>query len=155
MSYNISTVSAADGKVGVINVNKVITQTAAGIKALKVIDQRKKEMENKLTPERMELEELQNSIKKKRSMLSKEKLQKLNSELENKGRAFQNKMRAASAELKQFQDEEISPIIKLISEYGKKHKYALILESNTGIIYYDKAVDITDTLIKEVDKSMK
>jgi Skp family chaperone for outer membrane proteins len=39
-------------------------------------------------------------------------------------------------------------------KYGEKNGYTAILDSKNGVIYHDPAIDVSDIIIKELNKSM-
>jgi len=57
-----------------------------------------------------------------------------------------------------MQDKELEPILKslenVVVKYGKDNGYTAIMDSKSGIVYFDKAVDISDVVVKELNKAM-
>jgi outer membrane protein len=152
------TVSAAEIKIGVMNGQKVLSTCAAGVKAKAKIDEKMKGFQEKFTAEQQALVELQNEVEKKSSAWSKEKKDEKVLELNKKQRDLQTKQEDARAEMKLLQDSEVQPIIKAIQaelgKFGKAHGYTVILEAYGGVQYYEDAIEVTDAIIKELDKSM-
>ncbi len=159
LTFHTGSANAADVKVGIMNVQKVLVKCAAGVKAKAKFDVKVKEVESKFKEEQDALVALQSEIEKKSSIWSKEKKDEKMLEFKKKRRDYQTKTEDARLEMKQLQDKELDPILKalekVVTEYGKKHSYTFILESKSGLVYFDEANDISDELIKELDKSMK
>ncbi len=158
LSVNVGAVNAADVKVGIMNVQKVLVKCTAGAKAKETFDKKIKEVESKFKKEQDALVALQGEIEKKSSIWSKEKKEEKVLEFKKMRREFQSKTEDARLEMKQLQDKELEPILKamekVVADYGKEHNFTMILESKSGIVYFNEAVDISDDLIKEMDKSM-
>ena len=73
-------------------------------------------------------------------------------------REFQAKTDDARYELKQLQDKELEPILKalegVVEKFGKSNGYTAIFDSKNGVIYFDHAIDVTDQIVSELNKSM-
>ncbi|MCG6930089.1 MAG: OmpH family outer membrane protein [Desulfofustis sp.] len=151
-------VSAADMKIGVMNVQKVLVESVSGKSAKAKFDDKMQELQNKFKTEEDELIAMQKDIEKKSSAWSEETKQTKAREFQKKRRELQDKSEDARFELKTLQDKELAPILKalegVVTEYGKKNGYTMILDSKSGVVYFSEAVDITDQLVKELDAAM-
>ncbi len=60
--------------------------------------------------------------------------------------------------MKQLQDKELEPILKslekVVETYGKDQGYTMILDSKNGVIFFDKTIDLSDSIVKLLDKAM-
>ncbi len=153
---------AADGtglKIGIMNVQKVLVQSDAGLKAKKVFEKRKTELEAQFATDQKKLEEMQAEIEKKTSVWPKETKEEKILEFNKMRRDLQTKTKDASMEMKMLQDKELEPIIKelekVVDAFGEKEGYSIILDSKNGVVFYAKAYDISDALIAELNKVMK
>lgn len=148
----------AETKIGVMNVQKIITLCDAGKDAKVRFEERMKELQGKFKTEQDELVNLQKEIEKKSSAWSEEKKTEKAREFQKLRRELQAKNEDANFELKQLQEKELQPILKalegVVSEYGKKNGYTAILDAKGGVIYSDKSIDISDALVKELNKAM-
>ena len=149
---------AAEMKVGVMNVQKVLVNSVAGKAAKEKFDQKMGDLQAKFKAEEQELVELQGEIEKKSSAWSEETKQVKVREFQKKRRELQEKSDDARFELKTLQDKELAPILKalegVVATFGEQYGYTLILDSKGGVIYFTEAVDITNQLIKELDATM-
>ncbi|TKB06725.1 OmpH family outer membrane protein [Desulforhopalus sp. IMCC35007] len=149
---------AADLKLGVMNVQKIIVECKAGKAAKERFDVKMKGLQSSFKEEEADLKNLQEEIKKKSSAWSEEKKAEKVREFQKNGRELQAKTEDARFEMKQLQDKELEPILKsleqVVEKYGKDQGYMMILDSKNGVIYFDKAVDITETIVKLLDKAM-
>ncbi len=154
-----SAVMAAEVKIGVMNVQKILSGSKAGKKAKEKLDARAKELRKDFKKDEDELKALQQEIEKKDSVWSKEvKTEKIR-ELNKKRRAFKAKTDDASFEMRQLQGKELEPVIKKLDEvvkkFGEKNGYTVILdEMRSGVLFLDKSTSVTEQLIKELDKAM-
>ena len=149
---------AAEMKVGVMNVQKVLVTSVSGKAAKVIFDQKMQDLQSKFKAEEQELVDMQTEIEKKSSAWSEETKQVKVREFQKKRRELQEKSEDARFELKTLQDKELAPILKalegVVEGFGKKNGYTLILDSKGGVIFYSSAVDITDQLVTELDAVM-
>ncbi len=158
---SLSAVAADKGaiKIGVMNVQKVLVQSEPGQKAKAVFEKKKGELEAQFAEDRKAIDELKKEIEKKSSVWSKEKKDEKVVEFNKMRRDLQTKTEDGRMEMKRLQDKELEPIIKtletVVDDYGAKNGFSAILDSKNGVVYFDKAFDISDDLIKELNKAMK
>ena len=154
----INTGFAADFKIGVMNVQRIIVSCSAGKEAKIRFEQKMKDLQSKFKGEEDALKKLQDEIKKKSSAWSEEKKAEKVREFQKSGRELQAKTEDARFEMKQMQDKELEPILKAlekaVAEFGKKNGYTAVMDSKSGIVYFDEKIDISDVIIKELDKAM-
>ena len=148
---------AAELKVGVINVQKVLLTCEAGKVAKVKVDAKMKELQDSFKKEEEALKALQDEIKKKSSAWSEEKKAEKVREYQKNGRELQVKTDDAKFEMKQLQDKEVEPILKtlekVVEKFGKEKAYSAILEARNGL-YFDDSIDITDTIVKKLNEAM-
>jgi len=158
-TFDSSTVRAEAQKIGVMNIQKVLIESSAGRKAKAVFEKRMKELQEKFKKEQASLVALQKEIEKKSSAWSKEKKGEKVRELQLKQRELQMKSEDAKMELKQLQDKELEPILKMlqtvVNSYGEKNGYAMILDSKVAVLYADSSADLSSEIKEELDKRMK
>jgi outer membrane protein len=160
MVLRTGTVNAADVKIGVMNGQKVIWTCAAGVKAKAKIEAKMKDLQEKLKADEQALVDLQTEIQKKSSAWPEAKKNEKMSEFNNKRRDLQTKQEDARTEMNQLKESELQPIITAIQaeleKFGKEHGYTVILDSTTGAVPYfnGESVEISDTLVKEINQNM-
>jgi len=149
---------AAELKLGVMNVQKIIVGCKAGKAAKERFDVKMKDLQSTFTDEEADLKKLQAEIKKKSSAWSEEKKAEKVREFQKSGRELQAKTEDARFEMKQLQDKELEPILKalekVVETYGKDQGYTMILDSKNGVIFFDKTIDLSDSIVKLLDKAM-
>lgn len=146
-------------KIGVMNVQKIITLCDAGKKAKVKFEARMKDLQKKFKKEQDQLVALQKEIEKKSSAWSEEKKAQKGREFQKLRRELQEKNEDANFELKQLQDKELQPILKtlegVVGTFGKKNGYTAIFDVKAGVIYFDKTIDVSDALVKDLNTAMK
>jgi len=149
---------AADLKIGVMNVQKIIVTCDAGKDAKARFDKKMQDLQSSFKSEEMELKKMQEEIKKKSSAWSEEKKAEKVREFQKSGRELQAKTEDARFEMKQMQDKELEPILKalekVVDKYGKDNGYSAIMDSKNGVIYFDSKIDISDVLVKKLNEAM-
>lgn len=149
---------AADLKIGVINVQKIIVSCDSGKAAKERFDVKMKELQGSFKKEEEDLKALQDEIKKKSSAWSEEKKAEKVREYQKNGRELQAKTEDARFEMKQLQDKELEPILKalekVVEKFGKEKGYTAILDSKNGVVYFDEAIEVSDVIVKKLNEAM-
>lgn len=157
--FSASAADSGELKIGIMNVQKVLVQSNAGLAAKEKFEKRKNELEASFSTDQEALQELKNTIDKKSSVWSKEKKEEKILEFNKMRRDLQTKTKDGQMEMKRLQDNELEPIIKeleqVVNDFGDEQGYSMILDSKNGVVFYDKAHDISDALIKELNKAME
>lgn len=155
--------TAAEIKIGTISLQKIIQDSKSGQEAQKTIQGKAQELKNKLQGEQDELEAMRSEIEKKSSIWSADVKDEKEREYQKKLRAFQVKSEDAQYEMKQLEAKVMGPILKelheAIARVGKNNGYTIVLEnsrkglqSQIGLMYADDSLDISDLVLKELDK---
>jgi outer membrane protein len=154
-----TTAQAQVQKIGVINIQKVLLESAAGRKAKGLFEKKMTELQTKFKADQDTLMALQQEIEKKSSAWSKDTKASKIRELQLGQRELKAKSEDAQLELKQLQDKELEPILKMlqtvVNSFGQKNGYSVILDSKVAVLYVDPTVDVSDDVKKELDKRLK
>jgi len=150
--------SSAPARVAVIDVNKVLAQSAAGKTAaarLKQVQEDKMARAQKMDEE---IRALDNDINTKKISLSEEKLADMTKQLSDKKIAMQRFAQDADRELGEARDrvmQELNQkIMPVVDQIGKEMGLAAIFNKfESGLIYASEAIDITDVVIKRFNDS--
>lgn len=149
---------AASTKIGVMDVQKIITGCKAGPAAQAQFDAKLKAFEKDFKKEEEGLVALKKEIEKKQSVWSKEKAAEKMKEYQQIAKSLQSKRANSQMIVRRMQDEEIKPILKeledVVEKFGKSNKYTAIFEAKAGVVYFDDSIIVTDKLIKALDKAM-
>jgi outer membrane protein len=144
----------APAKIGVIDVERVISESAAGKEAflkLKKLQDRKVEEAKKFEEDLMAMEK---QLGEQRFILSDEKLKELQKVYEDKQISYKRFKDDTERGLKTARDEELKKleekIFPIINKVGKDQGYVLLFNKfNSGLVYADEAVDITDEILRQ------
>ncbi len=149
---------AADTKVAVINIQKVLVDSEPGKKAKSKVEKRMKELKAGLKKDEEALVALQKEIEKKSSAWSEEKRKEKAREFQKKRLSLGEKQEDANLEMKKMQEKHLTPIMKkletVVTEVAKSKGYSVVLPRN-GVLYFDKANDITAAATKALNAKMK
>lgn len=154
MMLSAASVHAADSKIGVVDFQKVLTDSETGKKVQAEMQEKGKGMEAKLMAAGKEIEGLAEQMSREAMVMSKEKREEKQRELEIKKYDFQSLQKKYQMEFRELEGVQIekikNEIFKMAAKIGEKEGYLLIIEKS-AVIYYPKSVDITDQLIKQYD----
>ena len=146
----------ADTKIGLVDMQKAIQESAEGKKA-------KKELEGDFNKKKKDLEKLEADLKKKKEDFDKKALvlsddvkAKKQQELQMDFGKYQEAVQKNQMEIQKHERELTAPIItkirKIIEDISKKDSLTLVLEKSEQLVLYSvKEVDLTDRVIKEFD----
>ncbi len=139
-------------KVGVIDVDRIFMESAAGKEALAKI----KKFRDKKIEEAKKLEEelslLEKQLLEQRFTLSEDKFKAKQKEYEDKKIAYKRFQDDTERELNNLRDDELKKIeekvFPIINKIGKEKNFALIFNKfNSGLVYAAEEVDITDEVL--------
>lgn len=157
MMVSASIATAADvAKIGIIDFQKVLTESEAGKAVQGRIQEKGREMEKSLMALGQEIETLSEQMGREAMVMSKEKREEKQRELEIKKYDFQTLQKKYQMEFRELESAEVAKLQKeifaLAEKIGKKEGYLLILEK-TAAIYYPASIDMTDSLIEAYNKT--
>ena len=147
----------AEVKIGFVDMQKAIQETAAGKKA-------KKELEDEFNKKKKDLDKQEADIKKKgedfekRSMaMNEESRNKKQTEIQNDMRKYQEQAAKSQMEIQKRERDLTQPIVtklrSIIEDIAKKENYTAILEkSETSVMWAQKDLDLTERIVKDYDK---
>ena len=155
-----STTLAAQTKIGIINMKKVIAKCEPGQKAMEELKVKFKDLAEDLDKQKKSIEAMQQDLQKQSMMLSQEAKQDKEIEFKRRVRDFQDMSQNYQRKMKMDEERLSSPIlqklIEVIQDYGKKQGYTAILDTQTsGLLYADEAIDLTDKIIVEMNRAWR
>ena len=159
-SLAASAQTSAPTKVGTINIQQAIVNTAEGQKAIK-------ELEEKSAPKKKDLDKLQSEIAALRDQLSKmgsvgseEQKRKLMAEIDQKTKSFNRQMEDAQAELDQDQNRLLNELggrmLAVLDKYASANGFAVILDissQQTPVLYAANGIDVTREVVDLYNKN--
>lgn len=155
LAFSCSAGAADVAKIGIIDFQKVLTESEAGKSVQGRIQEKGREMEKNLMALGQEIETLSEQMSREAMVMSKEKREEKQREIEIKKYDFQSLQKKYQMEFRELESVEVeklkNEIFSLAEKIGKKEGYLLILEK-TAAIYYPSSIDMTDVLIEEYNK---
>ena len=144
---------AAGIKIGVINVERLVQESALGKEAfnrVKKLNDAKKEEGDKLSKE---LREMEQKLADQGSAMADDKRDALQKSYQEKAIAFKRFQDDANRDLEAAQKKELSElerrVFPVINQVGKEKGFTLILNKfQSGLVFVDDSVDITDEVLK-------
>lgn len=146
----------AQGKIGVININAAIANTAEGKKAIA-------DLQSKYQPRQQEIERLsadvqniQTQLNKQNPPVAEEEQRRLSRDLEDKQKTLKRATDDAQADFNADRDEAVRRIgqkmVKVIQDYAPQNGIVLVIDGMQVPIYYaSKDLDITEAIVKRYD----
>lgn len=146
-------------KIATVNIQEVLLGSSAGQEVKKVLEEKVAELQGTFQKEQEEVDTLRSEIEKKSSVWSQEVREEKEREYQKRVREVQLKTEDAQFELQQMEKQLMTPVLnelqKVIKELGEKNGYSLIMDSRAGLLYVDKALDISEFVQKELDSRQK
>jgi len=149
---------AADTKIAVIDMKQVISTSSAGKKAEGVIKQKMESLQASLKSDQDSLIAMQKEGEKKGAAWSDSVKREKAAAFQKKRQELIEKETSANEELRKLREQQINPVMKKLEEVVAKiaadNGYAIVLPRGV-VLYATDAVDISNTVITELNKVMK
>ena len=149
---------AADTKIGVIDMKQVLSTSTAGKRAEGIIKQKMDSLQASFKTDENDLIAMQKEMEKKGSAWSDSVKQEKATSFQKKRRDLAVKQDEANQELKKLREQHVNPILKKLEEVVAKVAadggYAVVLPRNV-VLYATDSIDISNTVISELNKVMK
>ncbi len=155
-SFSLSLAAGSNFKFGYIDLQKVMALSKQGGIAKQKMKARQDKLRGELQKRQSEIAKMKEELESQGMMLSPEKRQEKENEYQKKVRDFKIFVSDSEKEMKALQGEFLKKMLKelevVTEEFGKANHFQLLLEKRSGIIYADRAYDVSDELIKAYDK---
>jgi outer membrane protein len=140
-------------RIGGIDLQRCFQESKEGKRATELLNRKKAELQRELDKKQQELLELRSEFEKQSMMLSMDAQESKRKAVERKGRELEYYLQDLNEEMARAQEREKKRIFDelgtVIDTIGSEGGYAIILEKRAGgVLYWNKAVDITDQVIK-------
>ncbi len=147
--------AAESSKIGVLDLRRCIQESNEGKRIYEDLKKKHDDMQKDLDKKQQELLEMQNEIEKQSLMLSMDAKENRQKEFEKKKRDLQYLAQDLQEEMKKLESEANLEILKIIQQVLSKFADEKELEYVTeraGVLYAAESLDITDNIIKEMNK---
>jgi outer membrane protein len=144
-------------KIGVVDMDRCMKESNEGKRVTESLKKEFDAMQQKYVNAQKELSDLQKDLEKQSLMLSSDARESKQSEYDRKNRELNYLSQDLSEDAQTAQQNANQKMLKqlnsVIQNLGKQQAFDLVLEkSNTIILYASSAIDITDLVIKELNK---
>ena len=151
-------VQAQSNKLAVIDVQRILSNSATGKKAQENMEQVRSKKKAELEAKQQELKDLQKRISDQQLSLAEDRLAELQKELEDKVIAYRRAEDDANREVQKQGEKLVADmerlILPVIDKIGKEQGFTLIFNKyQSGLLYADNSIDITDLVIQRLDAS--
>ncbi|HEX6177785.1 MAG TPA: OmpH family outer membrane protein [Thermoanaerobaculia bacterium] len=145
--------AAAQGRIAVIDVQKVLATSTAGKAAYERLKKMQEERITKAKGMEEELRKLESDLAAKRLSLSEDKVVEMGKQISDRKIAMQRYAQDADREVAEARDRALldleNKIKPVIDALGKEMGIAVIFNKfESGLVYASDAVDLTDTVIQ-------
>lgn len=151
-----SVASAADLKIGIVDVRSAIENTSAyqqGLSRLKALTSRK---QKELDTLRTQIEKAEKEMLGQSMAMSPERLSQKQSEINDRRKQYSRLQQDAQeeivAEQSKLQSAQGVKLTKVLQDFGKKNGYDLVLPKAQFVLYSNPAHDVTAEITKLLDK---
>ncbi len=145
-------VQAEQLRIAVVDLQRALNECDAGKRAKESVKGKFEKAQNELRKEREDLDKQRDELEKRATLLKEDERRDRERELENRTLDFKRKYEDLQRDLKRTDAELTSGIVEqlygIVNDYGRQQGYTLVLESSSGLLYADKALDITDAIVK-------
>lgn len=150
----------AEVKIGYIDLQKAITETTAGKKAKSELEKEFNSKKTELSKREANIKKMQEDFEKKKSVLAEEAKQTKAAELQGEMMKYRDLLGQSQLNIQKKEQELTKPILDKLQEavdkVAKAGGYTIILEkSEQSVIWAKKEIDLTDTVVKEFEKTVK
>ena len=156
MSWMIIPVSQAQDKVGYINLQRLVNESTMGKTARADIQKLRSEKETLLKNKLKEINDLRDLINKEGDKTDAATRQERTKALNKATKEYQRLAEDAKEDLTNEDNELVAIIFQkadgVLKSVAKSKKYAIILKDANAIGYLDPSVDITDDVLRELNK---
>lgn len=152
--------SASGSKIGVIEVQRIVQESAIGKESLARVQKLQQTKQEDLTRRQKELRDLEQKIQDQGKALSEDAMEKLQKEYQSKAVELKRFQDDAQKELEEAQRKELGDLEKrimpVINDVAKEQGYQLVFNKfNSGLLFADdKSVDLTDAVITKFNSQI-
>jgi outer membrane protein len=155
-----SPVMAADMKIAVVDLQEVLEKSEPGQEAIAQLQKDFKGMKKELDEKKSKVDQLREQIQKQSLVLSQEAQIDKETEYKQKVRDFQSLYQSYQKKMKlkeqKLREPIINELVNIIRNYGEEHDYTLVMDKqNSGVIYNSDSIEVTSTIIVELNKAWR
>lgn len=151
------TLTASAQSIGVVSMERVLQESAPGKAVQAELQQRFGDQQQAFAEREREIRQLQAALERDKPLMSKAQVEKQENEIKTRVEAFEKDFTAVQKEVMQAQQTEgqklLEPARAAVTTVAKEKKLGAVFEaSRSGLMFLDESADITDDVIKAMDK---
>jgi outer membrane protein len=151
-------IAADKVKIGIVNLDRAGRESKRGKEIVEVMKRRIKKEQEMIKKKESKVKELRKDLNKQGLIMSEELKRKKEADFRTESRNLQRHIKDAEEEIRIKQREATNKILKelleIVKEIGKKDRYTYITSSEFTV-YSDKAIDISDKVIREYNRKYR
>ena len=144
----------AQGKIGVVQIERIVRDSAPAIRAQKKLEAEFSKREADLAKSADQLKRMQDELEKEGVTMSEAQRRNKERDFNDMNRDFQRKQREYREDVNQRRNEELAQVIdianRVIRQIAEAEKYDIIFQEAA---YANPRIDITDKVIKALESS--
>ncbi len=156
LAFCFGNTAVAEGKVGYINLQRLVNESNMGKAAKQEILKLRKGKEKAAVNKLNEVNRLKKEIDTKGAKMAPDKKRKTIEALKKAYKEYQRLVADAREDITREDRQLVSIILKkadgVLKRVAKRKKYTIILKDPNAVGYLDPKVDITDAVLKELNK---
>lgn len=147
---------AADSKIGIINIQKIIVESKAGKEAKASFQRERDAKQGTLSVKDKEVKQLEDELKNKGPKMKAEDRRKKEetfaAQLKDLARLKQDLEDDLKKKDMDLTTKVVKDIFEIVQKVGKDGKYTVILQAGPPVIYIDNTIDITNEVLRQYDQ---
>ena len=155
MTLVVATAEAVDYKIGVVNVQKVLTSIPQTEAATKKLEKEFGSRDRDIGKDNKALEELADRLKKDGAIMSDSERSRVERDIQTKQRDLKRKAEEFQEDLNFRRNEEMQAIQKKIAanvrDYAKENAFDFVLVNSA--VYFSDRVDLTGAIVERMKKA--
>lgn len=146
-------------RIGVVDMQAVITQSARGQKARAKLQTETEAKQKDMNAREEEVRKLQAEMERQRAVLSPAALREKEETIQRKIRDVRRLAEDGQRDLNKREAELVGDIqrevVQVVTEYGKEKGYSVVLERSAGVWYVGERADLTKDIIDRFNAKAK
>lgn len=155
LALDLSSVSAAETKVGYLNLNRLVNESAMGKAGMKDIGKIKQQSQNTIAEKLKRINDIKIDLEAKTGLKAEDKKDRID-ELNTLIKEYKRMTADSKEDIQKEYQELVARVMKkadnVLKSVAKKKKYTMILTDPKPLGYLDPSVDITNDVLKELNK---
>jgi len=156
---DVTTLGAQTGKIGLVDVQKVLVVSKKGQDVLEKLQVEKEAKQGEIDAQEKKIRQMEKDLEKQRSVLSEDARREREREIRKRTRALRRMVEDLNRDFtergRDLRARLVREIAEVVRTYGKKNGYVLIIEVREGgVMYGSETADLTKALIDAYDASV-